>query len=63
MPIANIQLIAGREPQLKTSLIKAVTAVIAETLKVKPETVRVILTEVPPEHWGIGGVTAKELGR
>jgi len=40
-----------------------VTAAIADTLKVKPESVRVILTEVPAEHWGIGGVSAKELGR
>ena len=63
MPIANLQILQGREPQTKDSLICAVTAAIVETLKVKPESVRVILHEIPPEHWGIGGVTAKELGR
>jgi 4-oxalocrotonate tautomerase len=63
MPIANLQILQGREPQLKASLIRAVTAAIADTLKVKPESVRVILTEVPAEHWGIGGISAKELGR
>jgi 4-oxalocrotonate tautomerase len=63
MPIANLQILQGREPGLKESLIRAVTAAIADTLKVKPESVRVILTEVPAEHWGIGGVSAKELGR
>jgi 4-oxalocrotonate tautomerase len=63
MPIANLQILQGREPGLKESLIRAVTAAIADTLKVKPESVRVSLTEVPAEHWGIGGVSAKELGR
>jgi 4-oxalocrotonate tautomerase len=63
MPIANLQILQGRGPELKESLIRAVTAAIADTLKVKPESVRVILTEVPAEHWGIGGVSAKELGR
>ena len=63
MPIANLQILQGREPALKESLIRAVTAAIADTLKVKPESIRVILTEVPAEHWGIGGVSAKDLGR
>jgi 4-oxalocrotonate tautomerase len=63
MPIANIQILQGRDPQLKEALIGAVTAAIVDTLKVKPESVRVILQEVNPAHWGIGGVSAKELGR
>jgi len=63
MPIAHIQILQGREPALKATLIHAVTAAIVDTLRVKPESVRVILQEVPPEHWGIGGVSAKELGR
>jgi 4-oxalocrotonate tautomerase len=63
MPIANLQILQGREPQLKEALIRAVTAAIVDVLKVKPESVRVILQEIPAEHWGIGGVSAKELGR
>jgi 4-oxalocrotonate tautomerase len=63
MPIANLQIIQGRTPQVKESLIRAVTSAIADTLNAKPESIRVILQEVPPEHWGIGGVSAKELGR
>ena len=63
MPIANLQILQGRESQAKELLIRAVTAAIVETLNVKPDSVRVILHEIPPEHWGIGGVTAKELGR
>jgi 4-oxalocrotonate tautomerase len=63
MPIANLQILHGRPPELKERLIRAVTAAIADTLKVKPDSVRVILHEIPAEHWGIGGVSAKELGR
>ena len=63
MPIANLQILQGREAPLKATLIRAVTAAIVDSLKVKPESVRVIITEVAPEHWGIGGVSAKELGR
>ena len=63
MPIANIQILQGREPALKASLIHAVTAAIVDTLHVRQESVRVILHEIPAEHWGIGGISAKELGR
>jgi len=63
MPIANVMILEGRPPQIKQALIRSVTAAIVEALQVKPESVRVILQEVPPEHWGIGGVSAKELGR
>lgn len=63
MPIANLQIIQGREPRIKEALIRAVTAAIVETLNVNAASVRVILAEVPAEHWGIGGISAKELGR
>jgi 4-oxalocrotonate tautomerase len=63
MPIANIQILEGRPPEAKQALIRSVTAAIVEALKVKPESVRVIVQEIPSEHWGIGGVSAKELGR
>jgi 4-oxalocrotonate tautomerase len=63
MPIANVQILAGRPAEARQALIRSVTAAIVESLQVKPESVRVIIQEVPPEHWGIGGVSAKELGR
>jgi 4-oxalocrotonate tautomerase len=63
MPIANIQILQGREPAMKAALIKSVTAAIVETLHVPAQSVRVIVQEVDPAHWGIGGVSAKELGR
>jgi 4-oxalocrotonate tautomerase len=63
MPIAHILILEGREPEQKRTLIRAVTAAIAESLQARPEGVRVILQEVPKEHWGIGGISAGELHR
>jgi 4-oxalocrotonate tautomerase len=63
MPIANLMILEGRTLEIKQALIRAVTTSIVDTLKVKPESVRVILQEVPPEHWGIGGVSARDLAR
>jgi len=63
MPIANLMILAGRAPQDKQALIRAVTTAIVDTLQVKPESVRVILQEVRAEHWGIGGVSSRGLGR
>jgi 4-oxalocrotonate tautomerase len=63
MPIANIQILEGRQPQQKRELIRAVTVAIAESLEVNADSIRVIIQEVPKEHWGIGGVSARELGR
>jgi 4-oxalocrotonate tautomerase len=63
MPIANLMILEGRAAPLKQALIRAVTTAIVDTLKVKPESVRVIVQEVPAELWGIGGVSAKDLGK
>jgi 4-oxalocrotonate tautomerase len=63
MPIANVMILEGRAPEDKQALIRAVTTAIVDSLRVKPESVRVIVQEVSPQHWGIGGVSAKDLGR
>ena len=63
MPIANIQILEGRSAEVKKVLIRSVTDAIAQALQAKPESIRVIVQEIPSDHWGIGGVSAKELGR
>ena len=63
MPIAHILIMQGREPEQKKALIRSVTAAIADSLRARPDSIRVIVQEVPKEHWGIGGVSALELGR
>lgn len=63
MPIAQIQVLEGRTTDQIRALVRAVTVAISESLGVKAESVRVVVTEVSKDHWGIGGSTARELGR
>jgi 4-oxalocrotonate tautomerase len=60
MPIVRIDLLEGRPPERKADLIRRVTAAVVAALDVRPEQVRVLLSEVPPEHWGVGGESMAE---
>jgi 4-oxalocrotonate tautomerase len=57
MPIVRIDLLEGRSPEHKAQLIRRVTAAVVESLEVRPEQVRVLLYELPPENGGVGGKT------
>jgi 4-oxalocrotonate tautomerase len=57
MPIINVALLEGRSTEAKAALIRRLTDAAVEAIGAPPETVRVLLTEVPPEHWGTGGVS------
>ncbi|MET0025696.1 MAG: 2-hydroxymuconate tautomerase family protein [Sedimenticola sp.] len=57
MPLIQATIIQGRAPEQKSAFIELVTTAAVNTLNVKPEQVRVIINEVPAEHWGIGGVS------
>jgi len=63
MPIATINIIEGRDDEKKEKLIQKVSLAIAESLDTPIETVRVIINEMPKQHFGIGGKSAKKLGR
>lgn len=58
MPIVRIEMLEGRTPERKAELLRRVTDAVVEALGVRPEQVRVLLYELPPEHWAIGGETA-----
>ena len=63
MPIAQIHIVEGRTDEQKETLIREVSEAISRSLDAPLNTVRVIITEMPKTHFGIGGVTAKNLGR
>jgi 4-oxalocrotonate tautomerase len=63
MPIATINIIEGRDDEKKEKLIEKVTLAIAESLDAPIESVRVIINEMPKQHFGIGGKSVKKLGR
>lgn len=63
MPIAQLYILEGRSDELKEELIVEVTEAIVKTLNAPKEAVRVIITEMPKQHFGIAGNSAKKLGR
>lgn len=63
MPIATVQIMEGRDEEAKARLIAAVTDALCESIGARREAVRIIIQEVPKSNWGIGGETAKALGR
>lgn len=63
MPFLTVNLLEGRTEEQKTTLIRELTETVVRVLGSKPEQVRVLINDVPNTNWGIGGKTAKELGR
>ncbi|SNC60157.1 4-oxalocrotonate tautomerase [Marinobacter sp. es.048] len=63
MPVAQINIIEGRSDEQKEMLIREVTDAISRSLGAPAESVRIIITEMPRQHFGIGGQSAKKLGR
>jgi len=63
MPFAQIYLIEGRTEEQKKLLIEKVSVAMSEALGAPLENTRVWIQDVPKAQWGIGGKSAKELGR
>ncbi|AXF24729.1 2-hydroxymuconate tautomerase [Burkholderia pyrrocinia] len=63
MPVAHLYILEGRDDDKKERLIAEVTEAIHRSLDAPVESVRVIITEMPKAHFGIGGQSAKQRGR
>jgi len=63
MPFAHICILEGRTEAQKKAVIEKVTQALVEALNAPKESVRVCIQEIPKSNWGIGGVSAKDLGR
>ena len=57
MPIIAVSLVEGRTEEQLATLIAGLTEAASSSLDVPAATVRVLLNEVPPSHWGVGGVS------
>ena len=63
MPFAQINILEGRTEDQKRAVIEKVTQALMDALGAPQQSVRVMINEVPKSNWGIGGVSAKDLGR
>ena len=63
MPFAQIYMLEGRTTEQKKAVIEKVTQALIDALGAPREAVRVWIHDMPKENWGIGGVSAKDLGR
>lgn len=61
MPIVQIHLVEGRSPEMLDRLQREVTDAIANSIGAPKDTIRIILSEMKPEHHSIGGMTIAEL--
>lgn len=57
MPIIDVTLLEGRSKEAKISLIRELTSAAERAIGAPPASIRVILREVPPEHFAVAGVT------
>jgi 4-oxalocrotonate tautomerase len=60
MPTIRVELLEGRTPEQKTALVKALTHAAVESLGTKPESVDVVLFDIPRQNWATGGVQWSE---
>ncbi|MFI6094292.1 4-oxalocrotonate tautomerase family protein [Lentzea sp. NPDC051213] len=60
MPIVRIEVAQGRDAETLRQGLRAVHEAVRDSFGVRDEQVRVLLTEVPPQHWSAGGKTLPE---
>jgi 4-oxalocrotonate tautomerase len=60
MPIVEVTLVEGRDPERLRALISALTTAVSDTLDAPRAAVRVVLREVPATHFAAGDVTIAE---
>lgn len=63
MPIIQIHMIEGRTNEQKEAVIHEVTEAMVRAVGTPKESVRVLINEMPKQHFGIGGESAKAKGR
>ncbi|MBL1378813.1 2-hydroxymuconate tautomerase [Zobellella iuensis] len=63
MPIVLVNMMEGRNDAQKEAVIEEVTAALVRALDAPRESVRVLINELPKQHFGIGGQSAKKRGR
>ena len=63
MPIIEVKMLEGRTLEQKARLSRTLTDVTVDILEIRPDAVRVLIHELPPEHWSVGGISFAERER
>lgn len=63
MPILQVNLMEGRSEEQKERLIEELTEACVRAIGAPKQSVRVMINEMPKLHFGIGGESAKKLGK
>lgn len=56
MPIINVTMVSGRTTEAKAGLVRELTQAAERALGAPPAAIRVIIREVPPDHFAVAGV-------
>jgi len=60
MPLLEVTLVEGRSRQTLRKLAQDLHDTVVRSIGASPESVRIVLREVPDTHWMSGGVTIAE---
>jgi 4-oxalocrotonate tautomerase len=63
MLLLRITMLEGQSTEQKTELARALAKAAAAAFQVPLEEVRLVIQEVPPTHWMVGGTSMAELRR
>lgn len=63
MPIIQVNMMEGRTDEQKEAVIREVTEAMIRAVGAPKESVRVLINEMPKQHFGIAGESAKAKGR
>jgi len=61
LPIIQVQVLKGRSNEQIKSLIGDLTEAAVKNLSVRPEQVRILVTEFEDTHWAVGTKTMNEI--
>jgi 4-oxalocrotonate tautomerase len=60
MPIIHVNMYEGKTIDQKRKLVVAMTEAVVKSLDTKPETVRIIIHDIPKHNLAVAGVLASE---
>jgi 4-oxalocrotonate tautomerase len=63
MPNIEVHNASPSSTDKKRELLAGLTAKYAQIMGIRPDTVRVVLHEVPRENWSVGGITLADSGQ